>query len=155
MLFILLGIAGSVLILGLLSYKLTGFDSFTRDVLTVFGATVTLILVIVLLSVLGIYNSTKATSSKKIAVLEQRNTEAIEQIEPLVEKYLDYEKTTFAGLKLDVNTVVAMSAYPELKGNEFVQSQINIIMENQREITALRLSQANLEAYRLWIFMGE
>ena len=70
-------------------------------------------------------------------------------------KYLNYEKETYSTLKVDSNTLVAMSMYPELKGDEFVQSQIKIIMENQKKITDLRLRKAKLNAYKLWIFVGE
>jgi hypothetical protein len=45
--------------------------------------------------------------------------------------------------------------YPELKGNEFLKSQIDIVVKNQDEITKLKLNKAELNAYKLWIFMGE
>jgi hypothetical protein len=110
---------------------------------------------IVLLVTLGCYNSTKSTADNKIRVYEEQNKIIMAQIEPLIEKYLNYEKETFSNLKVDSNTLVAMSMYPELKGDEFVQSQIKIAMNNQNRITELKLNKANLNAYKMWIFMGE
>ncbi len=110
---------------------------------------------IALLSVLGCYNSTKATADKQIAVLEQRNEEVVAQIEPLVKQYLEYEASTFKDLKPNADKIIAIAAYPELKGNEFVQTQIKIILENQKKITDLKLDKASLSAYKLWLFMGE
>ena len=87
--------------------------------------------------------------------MEERNELVIRQIEPLVDKYLDYEGSTYKDLKLEANTIVSMANYPQLKGDEFVQSQIKIILDNQKEITNLKLSKAKLNAYKMWIFMGE
>ena len=112
-------------------------------------------LLIVLCFVLLSYNSTKATADKQIAVLEQRNDEVVSQIEPLVKQYLEYESSTYKELKPTADTLIALANYPELKGNEFVQTQIQIILENQKKITDLKLKKASLAAYKLWLFMGE
>lgn len=125
-----------------------------EDAVVAFGIIGSLI-VIVLLCVLGCYNSTKATADKHIAVLEQRNDEVIAQIEPLVKQYLEYESNTFKDLKPNADRVIALSQYPNLKGNEFIQTQIKIILENQKRITDLKLDKASLNVYKLWIFMGE
>lgn len=113
------------------------------------------VLLVVVLIMLGSYNSTKATADKHIAVLEQRNDEVVSQIEPLVKQYLEYESSTYKELKPNADTLIALANYPELKGNEFVQTQIQIILENQKRITSLKLEKASLAAYKLWLFMGE
>ena len=61
----------------------------------------------------------------------------------------------YKDLKLEANVIVSMANYPQLKGDEFVQSQIKIILDNQKEITNLKLSKAKLNAYKMWIFVGE
>lgn len=65
------------------------------------------------------------------------------------------KKDTYSNLKVDSNALIALSMYPELKGNEFVQSQIKIIIDNQKKITDLKLSKAKLNGYKMWLFMGE
>ena len=119
------------------------------------GGTGSVIFLIVWLITIGCYNSTKSTADKQIVVLEERNELVIKQIEPLVDKYLDYEGSTYKDLKLEANVIVSMANYPQLKGDEFVQSQIKIILDNQKEITNLKLSKAKLNAYKMWIFVGE
>lgn len=106
-------------------------------------------------AVFSCYHYDKTVVHKKIVVLEQRNSEVLEQIEPFVEQYLKYEKDSYKELKLNANTLVTLAAYPELKGNEFVMKQIDIVLENQKQITKLKLDIARLDAYKPWLFMGE
>lgn len=153
MIYIILGVCVILLILG---FVLLGLECDEVGVSFIYvGGIIGAIFAIVLLITLGCYNSTKSTADSQIKVYEEQNDIIMAQIEPLVEKYLNYEKETYSTLKVDSNTLVAMSMYPELKGDEFVQSQIKIIMENQKKITDLRLSKAKLNAYKLWIFVGE
>lgn len=146
MLWILVGISLVALIISIL---------YEQEILEVISGTMFSCGVIAILCVLGYYNSTKATADKQIAVLEQRNDEVIAQIEPLIKQYFEYESSTFKDLKPSADKVIAISQYPNLKGNEFVQTQIMIILENQKKITDLKLDKASLNAYKLWIFMGE
>lgn len=112
-------------------------------------------LVVGLFVTLGEYNTTKSTVDKKIAVLQEQNETVLAQIEPLVDKYLDYESDTYKDLKMDVNNMVALSQYPQLKGDEFIRNQVAIVTRNQATITQLKLDKAGLNAYKMWIFMGE
>lgn len=115
----------------------------------------TVALVVGLFITLGEYNTTKSTVDKKIAVLQEQNETVLAQIEPLVDKYLGYESGTYKELKMDVNNMVALSQYPQLKGDEFIKNQVAIITRNQKAITELKLEKAGLNAYKMWIFMGE
>lgn len=126
-----------------------------EEILMAISCSMSIVSLIAVLFCLGAYNATNATADKQIAVLEQRNDEIIAQIEPLVKQYLEYELSTLKDLKLNADKVIAIAQYPDLKGNEFVQTQINIILENQEKITNLKLNKASLNAYKLWIFMGE
>ncbi len=146
MLWILVGISLVALIISIL---------YEQEILEVISGTMFSCGVIAILCVLGYYNSTKATADKQIAVLEQRNDEVIAQIEPLIKQYFEYESSTFKDLKPSADKVIAISQYPNLKGNEFVQTQIKIILENQKKITDLKLDKVSLDAYKLWLFMGE
>lgn len=110
---------------------------------------------VVMLSTLFDYNEIKATVDKQVLILEEKNELVLKQIEPLVEKYLNYENETLSKFKVDANKLVALSMFPELKGNEFIKSQIDIVIKNQDEITKLKLEKAKLNSYKLWLFMGE
>ena len=146
MLWILVIVSLAILILGIINEE---------ETTEIVSGLILVCSLIALLSCLMKYNFTKVTADKQITVLEQRNNEVIAQIEPLVKQYLEYESNTFKDLKPSADKVIAISQYPNLKGNEFVQTQIKIILENQKKITDLKLDKVSLNAYKLWIFMGE
>ena len=151
MLYIFMGIFVLFFVVGIITVC-NGNDG---ESLIAIGCTGSVIFLIAWLIMIGCYNSTKSTADKQILVLEERNELVIKQIEPLVDKYLDYEGETYKDLKLNANVIVSMANYPQLKGDEFVQSQIQIILNNQKEITNLKLEKAKLNAYKFWIFVGE
>jgi len=154
MIYIVLIICLILIILGIILLNNTDCDT-GGLVSLVAGGLVGLIFLIALFASLISYNVTKSTADSQIKVYEEQNEIVLSQIEPLVEKYLSYEKDTYSSLKIDSNTLVAMSMYPELKGDEFIQSQIKIIMDNQSKITQLKLDKAKLNVFKFWLFVGE
>ena len=126
MLWILLGIFVLICVIGAV---------IDEDAFSCGGFIVACVILGITLVVLGSYNDTKTTADRKIAVLEKRNEEVVKQIEPLVKQYLDYEISTYKELKPNADKLIALSQYPELKGNEFIQTQIQVILENQKKIT--------------------
>ena len=99
------------------------------------------------------YNSIKSTATAQLEVLNSQNEIVLAQIEPLVQQALNYESNTYKELKMTPENIVAFSnMYPQLQANSFIQSQINIIVENQNEIKDLKLRIASLNAYHLWLF---
>ena len=154
MIYAILGISIIIIVIGALIENNCSYDM-TGGVFLVIGSVFLIISAIALFVCLYCRNDIKCTTDNQIIVYEEQNEVIMAQIEPLVEKYLNYEKETYSSFKPDVNTLVAMSMYPELKGNEFVQSQIKIIVDNQQKITELRLDKAKLKAYKFWIFVGE
>ena len=99
------------------------------------------------------YNNIKSTTASKLEVLNEQNEIVLTQIEPLVQQAMNYESNTYKEFKLTPENIVAFgSMYPQLQANTFIQSQINIIVENQKEIKDLKLKIASLNAYRLWLF---
>lgn len=99
------------------------------------------------------YNNIKSTSTSKLEVLNEQNEIVLAQIEPLVQQTLNYESNTYKELKLTPENIVTFgNMYPQLQANSFIQSQIDIIINNQNEIKNLKLQKASLNAYRLWLF---
>ena len=102
------------------------------------------------------YNSINSTANAQLKVLNEQNEIVLAQIEPLVQQALNYESNTYKEFKLTPENIIAFgSMYPQLKANSFIQSQINIIVENQNEIKNLKLKIATLNAYHLWLFTGK
>lgn len=101
----------------------------------------------------GTYNYDASTINNRLAVLEEQNTTVLTQVEPLVQQALNHESSTYKDLKLDVNKLIIFSQmYPELKANDFLRMQIDLILCNQEEIKQLKLDKASLNAYHFWLW---
>lgn len=151
MLYIFLFIFICLIIIGL--YQEVNYYKDTREVLCTLGIVFSIITFIAIL-IAGIkYNSIKSTATAQLEVLNSQNEIVLAQIEPLVQQALNYESNTYKEFKLTPENIVAFgNMYPQLQANSFIQSQINIIVENQKEIKDLKLRIASLNAYRLWLF---
>ena len=129
---------------------------YTYETTSVVGGVSVLLLVatFVITIVAGVrYNSIKSTANAQLEVLNSQNEIVLSQIEPLVQQALNYESNTYKEFKMTPENIVAFSnMYPQLQANTFIQSQINIIVENQKEIKDLKLRIASLNAYHLWLF---
>ena len=113
----------------------------------------TVIITGILIGVGVTYNNVKSTAASKLEVLNEQNEIVLAQIEPLVQQAMNYESSTYKEFKLTPENIVAFgNMYPQLQANAFIQSQINIIVENQKEIKDLKLRIASLNAYHLWLF---
>lgn len=151
MLYILLFIFICIIIVGLCQE--TSYYKSNREVLCGLGIVFSIITFIAIL-IAGIkYNSIKSTANAQLEVLNSQNEIVLAQIEPLVQQAMNYETSTYKEFKLTPENIVAFgNMYPQLQANSFIQSQINIIVENQKEIKDLKLKIASLNAYRLWLF---
>ena len=99
------------------------------------------------------YNKAATTVDARQLVLEEQNQIVLSQIEPLVQQALEYESNTYKDFKLDANKLIAFSQlYPDLKANDFLNRQIDIILANQAEIKQLKLDKATLNAYHFWLW---
>jgi len=153
MLYIFLIIFALMITIGIICYK--NNNEAVGAFLGAFGAFFFVIDLAILLSLLNGYNSIKTTAKEKIAVYEEQNEIVLKQLEPLTNKYIDFEKDVYKDLKPTAENILLLcQTYPELKSDTFVLTQINIILSNQQEITNLRLSLAGLNAYKLWIWLG-
>ena len=153
MLYILLFIFLCFVIVAMISNNTRNYGYDTAD--TVGATSVTLFVLTLLATIIaGVkYNSIKFTANAQLEVLNSQNEIVLAQIEPLVQQALDYESNTYKEFKMTPENIVAFSnMYPQLQANTFIQSQINIIVENQKEIKDLKLRIASLNAYRLWLF---
>ena len=156
MLVIFFGIAVVAIVIGLIiASKVDGGLDGIGGLIAGLGAVFTVIWFIVLLIVVGRYNATRSTALNKIAVYQEQNDVCLAQLEPLVDKYVTFEKDVVTSVAPSSEKLLLLnSAYPELKSEQFVQTQINTILNNQAKIRDYKLSLANLDSYKLWIFMG-
>jgi len=95
MLYIFLGIGIALIIVGIIRSKYMRVSNDTWDFsinLKILGSMITGVSFIISISSIVAYNATKSTVDSKIKILEEQNQIIVEQVEPLVEKYLNYEK---------------------------------------------------------------
>lgn len=144
MLYILLAIGLILLIIGINRYE---------DILTVLGVGIFGVFLCVTAIAVGVYNYDKSTIDSRLTILEEQNQIVLSQIEPFVQQALDYESNTYKDFKLDASKIVALTQlYPDLKANDFLNKQIDIILANQAEIKQLKLDKASLNAYHFWLW---
>lgn len=152
MLFIFFGIAVATIIIGLvIATKVDGGLDGVGGVIAGLGALFTVIWFIVLLIVVGRHNAVKTTALNKISVYQEQNDVCLAQLESLVDKYVTFEKDVVTSVAPSSEKLLLLnSAYPELKSDQFVQTQINTILNNhQAKIRDYKLSLANLDSYKL------
>lgn len=156
MLFVFFGIAVVAIIIGIIiATKVDGGLDGVGGVISGISSVFTLIWFIILLIVVGRYNAVKTTALNKIAVYQEQNEVCLAQLEPLVDKYVTFEKDVVTSVAPSSEKLLLLnSAYPELKSDQFVQTQINTVLNNHAKIRDYKLSLANLDSYKLWIFMG-
>jgi hypothetical protein len=144
MLYILLIIGLILLIIGINRYE---------DILTSLGVGIFVVFLCVTAIAVGVYNYDKSTIDNRLSILEEQNQIVLSQIEPLVQRALEYESNTYKDFKLDANQLIAFTQlYPDLKANDFLNRQIDIILANQAEIKQLKLDKASLNAYHFWLW---
>ena len=105
-------------------------------------------------AILCVLLSKGKTIEQRIEMYQEQNQKIEKSISDLVEKYMDYESTTFSELSPD-STITLVSLYPELKSDTLVAQQCNLYMENNRKITELREGQINLSVYKWWLYFGK
>ena len=153
MLYILLFIFICFIIGAIISEYNSRYSSETAGI--VGGVSVLLLIITISVTIVAgaRYNAIESTATAQLEVLNEQNEVVLAQIEPLIQQALNYESNTYKEFKLTPENIIAFgNMYPQLQANSFIQSQINIIVENQKEIKDLKLRIASLNAYRLWLF---
>ena len=91
---------------------------------------------------------------KKIAMYETENTKIEQQIVDVVKQYQEYESGIFTEVAPE-GAITLVTLYPELKSDTLVQSQIEVYIENNKEIKELKNMTVNASFYRWWLYFGK
>lgn len=103
--------------------------------------------------VLGINYSEIKIIDDKIALYQEENTKIEDQVNIVVEKYQTYEKDTFENCKIEDPTMV-FAMYPELKTDDLVTKQINLYIENNKQIKSLKSQKLDYRLMAWWLYFG-
>lgn len=121
---------------------------------TVFAISLVMLVVVIICCLFNVNKIVKAnTLEQKIVVYQEEMTNIENNINPVVQNYLDHEKETYTALTPD-NAVIFASIYPELSSNEIVQKQLNIYNEYLISIKNLKLEIAEISTAKWWLYFG-
>lgn len=131
-----------------------GTDRYGDDnCFTIGGFVLTFISIIALIALWGSYTYNKNTIDSRLEVIEEQNAIILAQVEPVVQKALEFESNTYKELKINSEKLIALgNMYPNLKDNTFIQTQMQVIINNQTVIKDLKLVKARMNGYRFWIW---
>jgi hypothetical protein len=128
-------------------------DCFSDQSTFILGTFIGVPSLIAILCCWGVYSYRTETINSQLEVLESQNEIVLSQIEPVIQKALDFESNTYKELKVNPENIITISQiYPDLKDNSFIQTQLNVILTNQQQITQLKLNKATLNAFHFWIW---
>ena len=89
----------------------------------------------------------------KIAFYEEENQRIENSITIVVEKYLQHEEIVYDNLSVDdVNAYLVV--YPELRSNDIISKQIDILTSNSEKLKELKSERADISTYKFWVYFG-
>ena len=154
MILVILVIGILMIMLGIVLYdKLDLGKDEIGTVFQIVGTVATIISTIVAI-VLLICVLNQVNIDKKIALYEEENAKIEQQIADTVERYQENETGIFTNIAPE-SSVTLVTLYPELKSDTLVQSQIEVYIENNKEIKELKNLAINASVYRWWLYFGK
>ena len=109
------------------------------------GLTILVIVIAFGLVLCCFYTSSGSIVDEKIAMYEEENIKIENQIDIIVKEYQKYEVEVY-------DTMTAAMLFPELTSNTLVQKQIEIYVNNNQQIKALKEEKLKHELYGWWLF---
>ena len=88
--------------------------------------------------------------TEQINIYSEENTKIEQEVDLIVKNYLQYETDVYENFKNE-SGIVLIQLFPELKGNEVVNRQLDILQENNKQIKELKSKKASLSAYKWWL----
>ena len=115
------------------------------EIFQTIGAVVLAISIIVGLVLCVFYTASGSIIDKKIAMYEEENVKIENSIDVIVKEYQEYEVGMY-------DTMTAAMLFPELASNTLVQKQIEIYVNNNQQIKALKANKLNRDLYGWWLY---
>ena len=119
----------------------------------IFGCIVTLILLFCFINCTDNVLSYKYID-EKIVMYQEENTKIEEQIDTLVQNYMQYESDTYGKFKGN-DAITLVSLYPDLKSDELVQKQIEVYTTNNQKIKELKEQKIDIVKDKWWLYFGK
>lgn len=112
------------------------------------------IIVVIMFAVIACQYSQTIVVDEMIEMYAEENENIENQINVVVNKYMEFENDTFTSLKSE-SSITLVSLYPELKSDQLVQTQINTYQSNNAQLKELKEQKINAKIYKWWLFFGK
>lgn len=94
------------------------------------------------------------TIDKKIEMYTEENKNIENNMDILVNNYMNYESNTLSEFKGD-SSITLISLYPDLKSNELVKTQIETYRSNNEKLKELKEKKIDARIYRWLLYFGK
>lgn len=158
MLILLFCIFALILSAGIVVYKVFGDKMYCNDdewvyyILNIIG-TIGCAVVAIAALIVGITYSHHRIIDQRIEMYETENLQIEERISTAVDGYMKYESDTFDKFDHD-DALGLVTLFPELKSDSLISKQIEVYMENNKQIKLLKEEKLSYRIDAWWLFFG-
>ncbi len=128
------------------------WDRSTVLVSLISGIPIILVSLIALMICIAPITSQKAIDNK-IVFYEEENQRIESSVTVIVESYLRHEEIVYDNMSID-DAQAYLVIYPDLKSNEIVSKQIDILTSNNEKVKELKSERADISTYKWWVYFG-
>lgn len=95
------------------------------------------------------------TVDQEIEMYQEENMNIETKVKETVRAYMNYEESTYKQLVENADLTTLVIKYPELNSNELIKTEINLYVENNNKIKALKEEKINITIYKWWLYFGK
>lgn len=89
----------------------------------------------------------------KIKMYQEENTNIESEIDVLVKQYMSYESNTYKEFKSE-SSITLVNLFPDLKSSELVSRQLQIYLDNNNKIKALKEDLIDFKIAKWLLYFG-
>ena len=109
---------------------------------------------LVITCITGVVVVNGRTLDSKIEMYTEENTNIENEMDILVQQYMNYESSTYGELKGD-SSITLVSLYPELKADALVSKQLEVYLSNNEKIKKFKERKIDLTNTKWWLYFGK
>lgn len=95
------------------------------------------------------------TYKNTVDYITTENERLENELYTIITEYEDYEQDTFKNLTPENASTYIVVNYPELKSNTLVDSYIQTLVENKKELQRIELEHIHTATTRWWLYFGK
>lgn len=99
--------------------------------------------------------ATASTIDSKIEMYQEENETIEQDIDRVVQEYLNHEHDTLTDLKTEESSITLVTLFPELKADTLVQQQLEIYVANNAKIRSLREEKIDITKLKWLLYFGK